>query len=85
MRMTSYERVRNTLNHEPIDQVACHDSLWSETRERWGKEGIDTSDGCNQAWAYGRQKDNHSRRNDACLWESSLFICPRSRKIIIIA
>jgi uroporphyrinogen decarboxylase len=49
--LTSYERVRNTFNHQPIDQVACHDSLWSETLERWKREGAiapDTADGCNQ-------------------------------------
>ena len=49
--MTGYERVLNTLRHQPIDQVACHDSLWDETIERWKAEGAiapDVSDYCNQ-------------------------------------
>ena len=37
--MTGYERVRNTLEHKPVDQVACHDVMWDETLTRWRAEG----------------------------------------------
>ena len=45
--MTGYERIRNTLEHRPVDQVGCNDTMWGATLERWKKEGqIGPDDDC---------------------------------------
>ncbi|MFW5856298.1 MAG: uroporphyrinogen decarboxylase family protein [Planctomycetota bacterium] len=37
--LTSIERVRNVLHHEPIDEVPCMDSIWGETYSAWIERG----------------------------------------------
>jgi len=37
--MTSYERVRNTLERKPVDHVPAAVSPWDETVKRWRSEG----------------------------------------------
>ena len=37
--LTSYERVRNTLDRRPVDRLAVALSPWRETVDRWRREG----------------------------------------------
>jgi uroporphyrinogen decarboxylase len=38
--MDSRERIRATFNHEEPDRVGLYDSPWSDTVERWEREGL---------------------------------------------
>ncbi len=42
--MTHKERVLAALNREPVDLLACHDSLWADTRKKYVAEGKLDSD-----------------------------------------
>jgi len=37
--LTGLERIRRTLNREPIDRIGFGESFWGETITRWRKEG----------------------------------------------
>ncbi len=36
---TSFERVRNTLDHHPVDRVATYEDFWGDTIRKWRTEG----------------------------------------------
>lgn len=37
--MTPFERVKNVLDRQPVDELPYHESIWGETWKRWTEEG----------------------------------------------
>ena len=37
--MTSHERIKRILAHQPVDRIGLHEHFWSDTHRRWCAEG----------------------------------------------
>lgn len=48
--MTGWERVTNTLNRKPVDQVPCYEHLWPETHDAWKNAGVIQDPGGHIDW-----------------------------------